>query len=108
MLGESDNQMGSPNSRHENNHAKGRTKKGTRNPQKYTSATKYVNPFTHALESPFIGRRRDFYFPRLPSNLENIPDVNMYTNVFYITGFTSLNSHIYKSLPQVHTPNQDF
>jgi hypothetical protein len=56
----------------------------TRNPRKSVLVSKVVNPFTRALEPPFIGRRMDFYILRLPSNLENIPDVNMYTNVFYI------------------------
>jgi hypothetical protein len=36
------------------------------------------------LAPPFIGRRRDFYILRIPSNLENIPSVNMYINIFYI------------------------
>jgi hypothetical protein len=39
----------------------------------------YTCPWT-----PFIGRCRDFYVRRLPSNLENIPSVNMYINDFYI------------------------
>jgi hypothetical protein len=52
--------------------------------------------------APFIGRRRDFYIPRLPSNLRNILSVNMYTNVFYIHRFTGLISYI-TSLPLVHT-----
>jgi hypothetical protein len=43
-----------------------------------------VNPFTCAITPAFIGRRRDFYIPRLPSNLKNIPNMNMYMNVFYI------------------------
>jgi hypothetical protein len=34
--------------------------------------------------APFIGRRREFYIPKIPSNLRNIPSVNMYMNVFYI------------------------
>jgi hypothetical protein len=49
-----------------------------------TSSSKVVNPFTRALGPPFIGRRRDFYIARLPSNVENIPSVNMYINNFYI------------------------
>jgi hypothetical protein len=56
----------------------------TKNLQKTALASKVVNPFTRAHAPPFIGRRRDFYIPRLPSNLENIPSVNMYINVFYI------------------------
>jgi hypothetical protein len=34
--------------------------------------------------TPFIRRRKDFYIQRIHSNLENIPSVNMYMNVFYI------------------------
>jgi hypothetical protein len=56
----------------------------TKNLQKTALAAKVVNPFTRAHAPPFIGRRRDFYIPRLPSVLENIPSVNMYMNVFYI------------------------
>jgi hypothetical protein len=56
----------------------------TSNPRKFVFVSKVVNPFTCALEPPFIWRRRDFYIPRLPSNLENIPNVNKYMNVFYI------------------------
>ena len=59
-------------------------KQGIRNPRKPVLASKVVNPFTRALEPPFIGRRRDFYIPKLPSNLKNISSVNMYKNVFYI------------------------
>ena len=83
-VGGSENRMGSPNTRLQNGHTKVRTKEGTRNPQKSVLASKVVNPFTRALAPPFIGRRRDFYILRLPSNLKNIPDVNMYINVFYI------------------------
>jgi hypothetical protein len=54
----------------------------TRNLQKTALASKVVNTFTRALGPPFIGRQRDFYIPRLPSNLENIPSV--YMNAFYI------------------------
>jgi hypothetical protein len=57
----------------------------TKNLRKPTLASKVVNPFTRALAPPFIGRRRDFYISRIPSNLINIPSVNMYTNVFYIS-----------------------
>jgi hypothetical protein len=45
----------------------------------------------HASEScytcpraPFTGRRRDFYIPKMLSNLQNISSVNMYMKVFYI------------------------
>jgi hypothetical protein len=47
----------------------------------------YTCPWT-----PFIGRRRHFYIPKLPSDLRN-----MYMNVFYIPWFTELTSYIYKS-----------
>jgi hypothetical protein len=40
--------------------------------------------------------RRDFYIPKVPSNLRNIPNVNMYMNVFYISNIYKLatSSHI--------------
>jgi hypothetical protein len=60
------------------------TKEETRNLLKTAHASKVVNPFTCALAPPFIGRRRDFYIPKIPSNLRNMPSVNMYMNVFYI------------------------
>jgi hypothetical protein len=74
----------------------------TRNPRKSVLASKVVNPFTRALVPPFIRRRRDFYIPRLPSNLKNIRSVNMYTNVFYIPWFEGIISHIYKSVTSSH------
>jgi hypothetical protein len=52
--------------------------------------------------APFIGRRRDFYIPRLPLNLGNIPNVNTYKNVFYIPWFAGLISHIYKYATSSH------
>jgi hypothetical protein len=75
------------------------TKEETKNLLKTAHASKVVNPFTHALTPPFIGRRRDFYIPKIPSNLRNIPSVNMYTNVFYILWFVGLISYIYKPAP---------
>jgi hypothetical protein len=45
------------------------TKEETKNPLKTTHASKVVNPFTRALAPPFIGRRRDFYIPKIPWNL---------------------------------------
>jgi hypothetical protein len=74
----------------------------TKNLRKPTLASKVVNPFTRALAPPFIGRRRDFYISRIPSNLINIPSVNMYTNVFYISWFTRLISYIYKPAISSH------
>jgi hypothetical protein len=60
------------------------TKEETKNLLKASHASNVVNPFTCALVPPFIGRRRDFYIPKVPSNLRNIPNVNMYMNVLYI------------------------
>jgi hypothetical protein len=60
-----------------------------------------VNPFTRALTSPFIGRRRDFYILTIPLNSKNIPSVNTHTQM-------SFTSHIFTSLPLVHTLNLDF
>jgi hypothetical protein len=54
----------------------------TENLQKTVFSSKVVNPFTRALGPPFIGRRRDFYIPKLPLDLKNIPNGNMYMNVF--------------------------
>jgi hypothetical protein len=61
-----------------------RETKKTKNLRKPVLASKVVNPFTRALAPPFIWRRRDFYIPKTPSKLRNIPSVNMYMNVFYI------------------------
>jgi hypothetical protein len=45
------------------------TQEETKNPIKTAHASKVVNPFTRALAPPFIGRRRDFYIPKIPSNV---------------------------------------
>jgi hypothetical protein len=52
--------------------------------------------------TPFIGRRKVFYIPKIPSNLGNIPSVNAYINVLYIPWFAGLNSYIYKSATSSH------
>jgi hypothetical protein len=52
--------------------------------------------------SLFIGRRRDFYIPKIPSNLRNIPSVNMYMNVLYIPWFAGLISYIHKPATSSH------
>jgi hypothetical protein len=57
---------------------------------------KDLNPFPRALAPPFIGRRRDFYIPKMPSSSKNIPNVNTYKNVFFI-------QHIYKPATSSHT-----
>jgi hypothetical protein len=57
---------------------------------------KNLNPFTCALAPPFIGRRRDFYILKTLSSSRNIPNVNTYKNVFFI-------SHIYKPATSSHS-----
>jgi hypothetical protein len=69
--------------------------KEIKNLLKTAQALKVVSPFTHALAPPFIGRRRDFYILKVPSNPRNIPSVNTYMNVFYI-------SYIYKPATSSH------
>jgi hypothetical protein len=71
------------------------TQEETKNLLKTTQTSKVVNPFTRALTPPFIGRQRDFYISKTPSNSKNIPKVNMYMNVFYI-------SYIYKPATSSH------
>jgi hypothetical protein len=84
VLGGSENRMESPNTRVTNKSAQVTKRGETKNLRKHVLTSKVVNPFTHDLAPPFIGRRRDFYILRIPSNLENIPSVNMYINIFYI------------------------
>jgi hypothetical protein len=60
-----------------------------------------VNPFTRALAPPFIGRRRDFYIPKIPSSSKNIPSVNTYMNVISI-------SYIYKPATSSHSKPELF
>jgi hypothetical protein len=60
-------------------------KEETKNPLKTAHASKVVNLFTRALAPPFILRRRELYIPKIPSTLRNIPSVNMYMNVLYIS-----------------------
>jgi hypothetical protein len=67
----------------------------TRNLLKTAQTSKVVTPVTRALAPPFIGRWRDFYIPKVPSNPRNIPNVNTYMNVFYI-------SYIYKLATSSH------
>jgi hypothetical protein len=72
------------------------TQEETKNLPKTAQASRVVSPFTRALALPFIGRRRDFYILRIPSNSKNITSVNTYMNVFYI-------SYIYKPATSSHT-----
>jgi hypothetical protein len=83
-VGGSENWKESPNTRASRASAQFTKDRETKNLRKHVLTSKVVNPFTRALVPPFIGRRREFYIPRLPTNLENIPSVNMYKNVLYI------------------------
>jgi hypothetical protein len=94
--GGSENRRESPNTRVLRPSAQFTKDREIKNPRKPVLASKVVNPFTCALVPPFIGRQRDFYILRLPSNLENIPSVNIYKTVLYIPWFTGLISYIYK------------
>jgi hypothetical protein len=105
MLGENPKiRIRSPNTRVESMQASKSeaqlTQKERKNPLKTALASKVVIPFTCALAPPFIGIRRDFYIPKVPSNLRNIPNVNMYMNVFYIPYIykPATSSHIKPSL----------
>jgi hypothetical protein len=70
--------------------------RGDKESPKDCSSLKSRESFYTCPHAPFIGRRRDFYIPKTPSNLKNIPSVNMYMNVFYI-------SYIYKPATSSHT-----
>jgi hypothetical protein len=72
------------------------TQEETKNLPQVAKASKVVNPFTRALAPPFIGRRRDFYIPKTLSSSKNIPNVNTYMNVFFI-------SYIYKPATSSHS-----
>jgi hypothetical protein len=72
------------------------TQEETKDLLEATRTSKVVNTFTCALAPPFIGRRMDFYIPKIPSDPRNIPSVNVYMNVFYI-------SYIYKPATSSHT-----
>jgi hypothetical protein len=104
-LRDSENRKGPPNTSEAgflNEYVKVCKSEETRNLWQSVLASKVVNPFTRALEPPFIGRRRDFYIPRLPLNLGNNTSVNMYMNVFYIPWFAELISYIYKVATRSH------
>jgi hypothetical protein len=94
--------MESPNTSIKNSNTRITKKEETKNLWKPVHASKVVNPFTRALAPPFIGRRRDFYIPRLPANLGNILNVNAHKNVLYILWFARLISYIYKPATSSH------
>jgi hypothetical protein len=71
------------------------TQEETKNLAKTAKASKVVSVFTRALAPSFIVRRRDFYIPKTPSSSKNIPNVNTYMNVFFI-------SHIYNLATSSH------
>jgi hypothetical protein len=68
------------------------------------SPQKLWTPFTCAHAPLFIGRCRDFYIPKIPSNLRNIPNVNTYRNVsvIYEANFKYLQACHYFA-PQTRT-----
>jgi hypothetical protein len=101
-VGGSENWKESPNTRVMKASMQFTKDRETKNLRKPALASNVVNPFTRALAPPFIGRRRDFYIPRLPLNLGNIPSVNMYKNVFYIPWFARLVSYIHKPATSSH------
>jgi hypothetical protein len=70
-------------------------RKETVNLLQTAQVSKIVNPLTRVLAPPFIGRRRDFYIPKTPLHSKNIPNVNTYMNVFFI-------SYIYKPASSSH------
>jgi hypothetical protein len=70
--------------------------KGDKESPKDCFSLKSCESFTRALAPPFIGRRRDFYILKVPSNPRNIRNVNTYMNVFCI-------SYIYKLATSSHT-----
>jgi hypothetical protein len=70
--------------------------RGAKESPKDCSNLKSCDPVTRALMPPFKGRRRDFYIPKVSSDPRNIPNVNTYMNVFYI-------SYIYKLATSSHT-----
>jgi hypothetical protein len=82
--GGSENRMESPNTRFRNDHTKVAEKEGDKESPKACTRLKSCESLYTCPRAPFIRRRRDLYIPRLPSNLKNIPSVNMYMNVFYI------------------------
>jgi hypothetical protein len=88
---------------HKSHNGSTQVKEETKNLRKPVLTSKVVNPFTRALVPHFTGSRRDFFIPRIPSNLKNIPGANTYMNVFYIPWFAGLISYIYKPATSSHS-----
>jgi hypothetical protein len=101
-VGVSENRRESPNTRDADKSTQVTKDRETRNLRKPVLVSKVVNPFTLAIATPFIGRQRNFYIPRIPSNLRNILNVNTYKNVLCIPWFAGLISYIYKSATSSH------
>jgi hypothetical protein len=91
----------SPRTPDSRTNARKQKRRGKESP-KFCTRFKSCEPLYTCPRAPFIGRRRDFYIPKLPSNLKNIPDVNMYLNILYIPWFVGLISYIYKSATSSH------
>jgi hypothetical protein len=77
------------------------TLKEIRNLLKAAQASKIVNPLTRALAPPFYRETKRLLHSETPSNLKNIPSVNIYMNVFYI-------SYIYKPATSSHAKPELF
>jgi hypothetical protein len=77
------------------------TKEETKNLPKIAHTSKVVSFYT-CPRAPFYRETKGLFIPKIPSELENIPSVNMYTNVFYIPWFAGLISHIYKPATSSH------
>jgi hypothetical protein len=57
----------------------------------------------HVPSRPLLqGDEGNFYIPKIPSKLGNIPSVNTYKNVLYIPWFAGLISYIYKPATSSH------
>jgi hypothetical protein len=77
-------------------------RQGDKESPKVCTHLKSCEPLYTCPRAPFIETQKDFYIPKLPSNLENIPSVNMYKNALYIPWFTGLISYIYKFATSSH------
>jgi hypothetical protein len=77
-------------------------RKGDKESPKAFTHLKSCEPFYTCPRVPFYRETKGFYIPKIPSNLGNIPSVNMYMNVFYIPWFAGLISYIYKSTTSSH------
>jgi hypothetical protein len=75
----SENRKVSPNTRETKEDVQFTNSRKTGNLRKFVLASKVVNLFTRAHAPPFIGRRRDFYVPKIPFESRE------YTNIFYIS-----------------------